>query len=205
MRLLFDSVTAADVPAGSELVGGYVDGRFKWTDADWALHAGKVQVRIATQATTNDGNVLDVETGDATPAEAPSWVRLRRAAGVDPSIYTDRNEWPDVRAAFVNANEPEPHYWIAQWDNDPALLDGAVAKQYANSGLTGSNYDASSVADFWPGVDTVDQFVTKAEFEAYKVALQQQLDANYAAKQHPHTATASSTTVTLLPPTVTVT
>src|SRR5689334_10025255 len=116
MRLMYDSVTAADIPAGSALVAGYVDGRFAWSDADWARFADRVKVRIAVLASTNDGHVLDVEAANATPDQAPLWVNMRRFAGTDPTVYTGRSLWPAVRAAFKRAAIAEPHYWIADWD-----------------------------------------------------------------------------------------
>lgn len=157
MRTMPDSVTAADIPnpSGVAIVAGYIDGAYAWSAADWSFFPNAVKVRIAVLPSTNDGHVLDVESGDATPTQAPAWVAMRRAAGVDPSVYTSASEWPAVRQAFAAAGIAEPHYWIAQWDGVAALLDGAVAKQYANPTLTGGHFDASSVADFWPGVDEV--------------------------------------------------
>jgi hypothetical protein len=153
MRLMYDSVTASDIPTGSALVAGYVDGRFAWSDADWSRFEGRVKVRIAVLPSTNDGHMLDVETGNTQPDQAPAWVKMRRAAGVDPTVYTNAGLWPDVRAAFKRAGIAEPHYCIALWDGVAELIDGAVAKQYANPKITGGHYDASSVADYWPGVD----------------------------------------------------
>jgi len=150
---MYDSTTATDIPATAEMVAGYIDGKYAWSDADWARFPTAVKVRIAVSATTEDGHVLDVEPGDATPAQAVGWVTTRRAAGVDPSVYCNASTWPQVAKAFRDAGVGEPHYWIAQYDNDPTIPDGAVAKQYANDDLLGAHYDASVVADYWPGVE----------------------------------------------------
>ncbi|MET9001008.1 hypothetical protein [Amycolatopsis sp. Hca4] len=154
MRTMYDAVTAAHIPATAAMVAGYID-RIKlapWTDADWARFPNAVKVQIVKKATTNAGHVLDVEPGDATPAQAPGWVRMRRAAGADPTIYCNTATWPAVRSAFRSAGVAEPHYWIARFDGDPAIPAGAVAKQYRANVAPG--YDISSVADHWPGVDT---------------------------------------------------
>jgi hypothetical protein len=153
MRTMYDSITAADIPASARMVAGYVSGQWTWTTADWDRFPNAVKVRIATQANVNDGHVLDVEPGDATPAQAPGWVVKRRAAGIDPTIYCNASTWPVVRAAFTTAQVAEPHYWIAKYDNVAAVLDGAVAKQYINPPTSGGHYDLSAVADYWPGVD----------------------------------------------------
>ncbi len=150
MRTLYDSVTAFNIPADAQMVAGYVDGRYAWSASDWARFPGAVKVRIACFAWTNDGHVLDVETGDATPAQAPGWVQMRRAAGVDPTVYCSTSWWPSVRSAFVAQGVPEPHYWIAAYPGIGAqLYPGSVAHQYADPGP----YDVSVVADYWPGVD----------------------------------------------------
>ena len=154
-RTVGDSTTAADVPQTVDIVAGYIDGRYKWSDADWALFPGKPQVRIATSADTDDGNCLDVEKGDATPSQAPVWVVARRAAGIDPTCYVNLANWQETKNAFAGAGIAEPHWWVAHYNNDPTIPAGAVAKQYQNEPLTGGHYDLSSCADIWPGVDAM--------------------------------------------------
>jgi hypothetical protein len=161
MRTMYDAVTAANIPAGARMVAGYID-KIKlepWSAADWARFPTAVKVTIVKKASTNNGHVLDVEPGDATPAEAPGWVRMRRAAGADPTVYCNTSTWPVVRAAFRAAGVAEPHYWLARYDGKPEwdtgwAAAGVVAKQFA--GDVDRKYDLSSVADFWPGVDGKD-------------------------------------------------
>lgn len=152
MRRMHDAVQASRIPPGGDLVAGYCDTiRIpQWSDADWARFPAVVKVRIAKKASTDDGHVLDVELGDATPAQAPGWVQLRRKAGVDPTVYCNMSTWPAVKAAFRAAKVAEPHYWIAKYDGNPTIPQGAIAKQYINTAY----YDVSSVADYWPGVDS---------------------------------------------------
>lgn len=154
-RTMYDAVTAANIPADAGMVAGYIDRIVlaPWTAADWARFPSAVKVTIVKKASTPDGHVLDVERGDATPAEAPGWVQMRRAAGADPTVYCSLSDWPAVRAAFAAARVAEPHYWIAHYDGDPAIPAGAVAKQYRGDVAPG--IDVSSVVDYWPGVDPV--------------------------------------------------
>ena len=150
MRTMYDSITPGNVPLWAQMVAGYVDGRYRWSEADWARFPGAVHVPIAVFASTNDGVVLDVENGNATPSQAPGWVDRRRRAGVDPSVYCSLAAWPQLRAAFLAQGIAEPHWWIAAYPgNGPQLYAGAVAHQYANPGPV----DVSVVADYWPGVD----------------------------------------------------
>ena len=156
---MFDALPGAfhGIPADAQLVAGYIDSGGPqypvMTDAEWALYPNAVHVRIATQAGTNDGHVLDVESGDATPEQAPGWVKMRRAAGADPSVYCSSSAWQTVRDQFAAQGIPEPHWWIASYSQPPdtTIPAGAVAHQWG--GNMDGGYDVSSVADFWPGVD----------------------------------------------------
>lgn len=153
-RLMYDSVTPGSIPQSAAMVAGYVDGRYAWSAEGWARFPHAVHVPIAVFASTNAGVVLDVETGDATPAQAPGWVQRRRAAGVDPSVYCNTSVWPSVRAAFTSAGVAQPHYWVAAYPGGGAVIpSGAIAHQYADPLTSGGNFDLSVVADYWPGVD----------------------------------------------------
>lgn len=153
-RLMYDAVTPENIPWDAPMVAGYVDpgGLFTWRDDQWALFPNAVKIRIAGWASTNDGHVLDVEAGDATPGQAPGWVRMRRDAGMWPTVYCSWAVWGDVRAAFIEQGVTEPEYWIAAYPGiGPRLYEGSLAHQYVDVGP----YDLSVVADFWPGVDSL--------------------------------------------------
>lgn len=147
-RIMYDAVTVDNMPGNGDLYAGYVDGIYANYAAVVARFPGKIHVPIAVSAGTDSGIVLDVETGDASPDQAPGWVARRRVAGFDPTVYCNYSTWGSVIAAFNNAGIAQPHYWIADYDGNPTIYSGAVAKQYS----TGS-YDTSSVMDHWPGVD----------------------------------------------------
>jgi hypothetical protein len=165
VRTCYDSTAANDIPLDAGMVGGYVDGKWKWSLADWQRFPNAVHVPIACFPGTNDGVVGDVETGDMLPWELPDWVLMRRKAGVDPTGYVNLSNWNPTRTEFHLRGIPEPHWWLADYDDIRQLPVGAVAKQYANSALSGGHYDLSMVADFWPGIDKGDT-MTQAEFDA---------------------------------------
>jgi hypothetical protein len=147
MVLMYDSVTPSAIPSNAAAVAGYVDGAYRWSDADWARFPGAVKVRIAVFPWTPDGHVLDVERGDATPGQAPGWVAMRQRAGLkQPQIYCNASTLPAVRAAFAAVAMPVPPIWVAQYDGVPTIPAGCVAKQYADPPSSGGNYDVSNVS-----------------------------------------------------------
>jgi hypothetical protein len=151
---MYDSTAARDIPANAQLVAGYVDGLYRWSEAAWARFPTATKVRIAVFAATDDGQVGDVESGDMTPISAVSWVQMRRRAGVDPTLYVNESNKAATEAAFAAAGVAQPHYWLALYDGIQDLPPGCVAKQFINPPGSGGNYDLSAVADYWPGVDS---------------------------------------------------
>jgi hypothetical protein len=149
---MYDGIDSdADViPTSAQLVAGYDDGFYAWKDTDWARFPDSVHVHIVVHQSSNFGAVLDVEEGNASPAQSVDWVLMRRLAGADPTVYcNEENTLPLVQAAFKARNVVEPHYWLANYNGSQTIPVGAVAHQYESD----VNWDISSVADYWPGVD----------------------------------------------------
>ena len=151
VRLMYDGITVGNLPSGSLLVAGYLDGVYANVPEMRARfpHATVVLVAVSASYPAARGVVLDVESGDATPAQAVAWCRAYAGPNSDLTVYCDSSTWPTVRAAFAAAGVSEPNYWVADYDGDPTIPAGAVAKQYA----TNDYYDTSSVSSYWPGVD----------------------------------------------------
>lgn len=149
-RYMYDSIDPATIPTSATMVAGYADGLYANMNGMAARFPGAVRVSIAVAYTTT-AQVLDVETGDATPAEAVLWCTQTMASTPNShlTVYCNTSTWPSVRQAFQSAGVTEPQYWVAAYDGDPTIPAGAVAKQYQNT----SGWDLSSVADYWPGVD----------------------------------------------------
>jgi hypothetical protein len=152
-RMMFDGVEAGSVPAGAALYAGYVDGEWQSYDPLAAAYPGALHVSICVTS-SDSARVLDVENGDASPDEAPGWAARQRAAGTAyPTVYMNESTWASVQAAFADQGVAPPLYWVAAYVDDssqvPAVPSGAVALQYYDFG----GYDASVVADYWPGLD----------------------------------------------------
>ena len=153
MRTMYDSVDMGAIPGNAAMVAYYTDGVYANEAAARTRFPEAILVGISAIG-TNTGTVGDCEPGCMTEAQLVSWVAMRRAAGVDPTAYINQSNWGTVSSAFRSRGVPEPHYWVARYDNNPAIPSGAVAKQYIDPPASGGHYDLSSVVDFWPGVDT---------------------------------------------------
>lgn len=157
-RTMYDAINASSLPTGGDLYAGYIDGHYNDYSAIQLRFLLPI-VAIATNPTTNNGQVGDGPPDNGSWPEWVSWVQMRRSADADPTMYTNASSWAAGKAAFDSAGVPQPHWWIAHYDNDPTIPVGAVAKQYASNSL----YDTSSVAEYWPGVDSVPLTSTPSE------------------------------------------
>jgi hypothetical protein len=160
-RIMYDGINslAAGIHnrfPGTEMVAGYIDGNYAWTQAEWNLFPHAVKVQVTVSSSVNAGDVIDCETGDATPAEAAAWVRKRRAVGYyRPTIYCSRSVIPAVRQATGNLVLGRDYdIWVADYTGTPHQVTApgtpaalCVATQYLNT----AGYDESTVYDDgWP-------------------------------------------------------
>lgn len=149
---MYDAIgdLAHAIPRNAQAVAGYVDGLYAWTPAEWGLFPNSLKVRIAVFATTNDGDVLDCEPGNCTPAEAVDWVLMRRAAGHDPIVYCNQLSTtvglPALRLAHQQRGVPDPHYWVANYDGIATIPAGTLGKQYTDN-PPNYPYDTSVMLD----------------------------------------------------------
>lgn len=162
MRTLYDGINslAAGIHAldsAPDMIAGYVDGRYAWTASDWALFPHSVQVKIAVSASDNEGDVIDCETGDATPEEAAGWVRRRKAAGLyRPTVYCNKSTVSAVREATGTLVAGKDYdFWVADWTGSAHEVTlpgpGASAKAAAVQYKSTNSYDESAVYDDgWP-------------------------------------------------------
>jgi len=84
---MYDSIIVADLPSDAAAVAGYMNGHWPTFAVLEETHPHAKRLSIAVSASV-DAMCLDVEQGDATPAEAPSWVRRQHARGIKrPVVY----------------------------------------------------------------------------------------------------------------------
>lgn len=153
MTTMYDAVTASNIPKDADAVAGYVNGKYRWSEADWARFpdATKVhiQIYIPGEPVSNAGHVLDIEASDAGSAAAQAaavkWVKARNAAGGSPPvIYTSRSTRPAIEKALKKEGLTA-QWWIADYTGKPHEVPGAVATQW----MVGKGYDKSTVKKSW--------------------------------------------------------
>jgi hypothetical protein len=159
---MYDGVTLASIPArGSQMIGYYLNGEYAVATVTGVekLFPRKVLVPIdVTGARANYARVLDVESGDASPATAAEWVQSFKLVnpsyphGGRPVIYCNRSTLGAVLAAMHAAGQlagREFYLWIATQDGTQYHGPGVIACQTWDRG----GYDESVVySDQWmPG------------------------------------------------------
>lgn len=155
--VMFDSVDVAEIPESAPAVAGYTGGRWPtyWELVKRFPHAFVLAIAVAA---SYDATCLDIETGDATIAEAPDWWRRQRARGVQlPWFYISAADAPALIAELEAAGIGRRRYrlFTAHWTFEPHLcgphscgaLEGttADATQWTNKAL-GRNLDQSLLA-----------------------------------------------------------
>ena len=85
--IMFDAIDLAQIPVGPAAAAGYVDGTWP-TYAELATRYPHTRLLSIAVSAEHDAGCLDVETGDAAPADVPGWYARQRGRGIErPCIY----------------------------------------------------------------------------------------------------------------------
>lgn len=115
--IMYDSISVSQIPSDGPAAAGYTSGYWPtWQ----AIKSGPWthKLSIAVTASHNDAECLDVETGDAAPEQAPSWIKQAKARGVKkPVVYASLSAMPGVLAALARAGigRDEIRLWTAHY------------------------------------------------------------------------------------------
>lgn len=128
---LYDSTTPEAIPAKAP-AAVYATGPYA---ASSAAIAGHPHLWIDTQGGDPKANALDVEPGDATPAQAGVWAhqRLEHGKHLYARIYTTIGLWPQAKAAVAllpHSEQARVKWWIADPTGVPHIVPGSQATQY---------------------------------------------------------------------------
>lgn len=153
-RVMYDCTDINDLPSSyvqpGILLAGYVNGGYRTYQPLKDRYPHNAVVSIDVLNHPGAGQVLDIETGDATPDEAPAWFDRSKALGVvRPTLYCNSSTFPEVRAYMADR---KADYWVAEYGPKLTVSDpGIVAWQKQDHGPNGENIDISDVFDpYWP-------------------------------------------------------
>lgn len=114
---MFDDTEVGLIPADAKAVAGYVDGHWPTFGAVKAQWPNAKHLGIAVFASDN-AECLDCEPGDATPVQAPAWVKRQAARGVKrPVVYTSVSQAQYLLDVLANSGVPRSaiRLWTAHY------------------------------------------------------------------------------------------
>ncbi len=157
---LFDAIEVDQIPRNAEAVAGYTGGHWPTYNSLVRRFPNAHHLSIAISA-SEDGECLDIETGDARPEQAPAWFHRQKARGVaKPCLYASLSVMDSVIAAMTNNGIHRDQYrvWTAHYTYAPhlcgpseGLSSHADATQWTDKAL-GRNLDESLCNDAFFGV-----------------------------------------------------
>lgn len=146
MALMYDGITWQNLLAlNPTIVAGYIDGRYV---TNFSAFPNAQHVTITVFGAPG-AHVCDCESGDLGPAQAAAWAHNEIANGRRPTIYCNMSTYPSVGSALGNLGlrfGRDLDCWVADYDNNPAVPTGFVAKQFSTNSL----YDTSETVSPWP-------------------------------------------------------
>lgn len=207
---MYDSITPSEIRAitGSpEAIAGYVGGWWPDYSPLVAMFPRAKHKSVAVNA-LEDADILDIENGDAVPADAPAWFRRQKARGLElPGFYASASAMPEVIAVLTAAGIQRHEYvlWVAHYtyvQPTPPFEEGADAVQFTDK-AAGRNVDQSvTTPAFWgndpkpkpvknpPHYDWFDNaprwVFLKHRTERAQVELYDKLRAQQTRTKHPH-------------------
>jgi hypothetical protein len=159
--ILYDSVQPALIPEKARQkpngIMAYLDGEFAWTPGmAGSFPRGWWITVIGDPARAGKAREIDVETGDATPADVKPYHAARTALGARTIVYCDLSTVAAVQEADANHEDLWWHlaWWTGRIESPTVIADQLqqvygvtidpgriLAQQYADRG----NYDVSAV------------------------------------------------------------
>ncbi len=129
---MYDAVTIENIPPNPPAVAGYVDGKYANYGAMVSRFPNAKHLGITIRA-DHDARALDIEIGDATPQQAPGWVRKQHARGIKrPIVYANTSTMPSVISELKASGILRGEYlvWTAHYTGTPHIEPGSDATQY---------------------------------------------------------------------------
>jgi hypothetical protein len=138
----YDSTTPAEIPAHQE-IAVYANGEYAAQPS--SVGDSSQVIWIDVEGNDVDATALDVEPGDAAPADVAGWVERRLQAHPDALaiVYTMRSEWDAAKASVATLPawmQARVRWWIADPTGHEHIVPGSQATQW----YWGEDYDIST-------------------------------------------------------------
>lgn len=153
MVTMFDSIDVAQIPRDAVAVAGYVGGHWPtyWEILKMQAFVHAKKLSIAVNSSEN-ADCLDVESGDAIPADVPHWYWRQKLRGAKrPCIYASLSVMPAIEKelALHHIGRRAVRLWGAHYTNAPHIPLGYDACQWTDKAM-GRNLDQSlCFGEFW--------------------------------------------------------
>jgi len=135
---MFDSIDVSTLPAGNFAYAGYVDGHWATYPKLKAKfpHANLLSIAVFAH---DDADCLDVEPGDATPAQAPAWVKRQKAPR--PCLYASVSTMNGVLTILAKAGiqRNSVRLWSAHYGHGEHICGPSTCK-LVNSAMDGTQW-----------------------------------------------------------------
>ena len=155
MKTMYDSIEAVDLPLGGDFYLGYINGKFA-NFVDVVKRFGPEKTMSCSVFASTPAQILDVENGDATPAQAPQWYYISKSSFQRPTIYCNRDTKIYVVTAF-QASGFLPDFIIATLDDVmPGPLFWSSPENIGCQWSGRGDYDETLINDpSWPSIPSI--------------------------------------------------
>lgn len=151
-RVMYDSMEPDNIPEGADIVGYYPH----TGGGDMSKHAVSLQIRIDVDGGhADDCHVLDLEIGQADLGNVDVWISswhelhpggMQAVNGFvrKPVVCCDADRLPDLRTICVGLDYDT---WAVTVNGETLPIEGCFARQYADRGPNGEDFNMSLVYD----------------------------------------------------------
>ena len=148
MTVMYDGIAADAAAIHAHAPGApvacYINGLYTWSPAQESMFGRKIRISVMAGQpnAAKYARVLDVESGDATPADVPAFMAARDAISSNGTVYCSLLTVPDVLSAL---GARRPRWWLAWYWNRPGAPDAAQVNDELHA-MTGHTLP---VEDIW--------------------------------------------------------
>ena len=121
-QVMFDSVTLSEIPEDAPAVGAYSGGLYHTLPEAERMFPHAHILSIAISAAEH-ARCLDIENGDATPYQFPTWLHEEIGAKEKPMGYGSVSAWPEIRSLAEAHGHKRTDFLVftAHYTNEPHI------------------------------------------------------------------------------------